>query len=476
MFYINNSDCRTRGGRAFTVVVLRRLSWIPKVYLIFVHASPRSGSTYFFNVLRRNKSLLCFNEAINNGFKGDQIGGKAGYRLYDMPRFHRQRVNLNHHFLDRADFEEFIEARDAVMHLFPRFQVFENYIPKHGLLQPELAAYLRGLMDYGLSQDKRPVLCEIYSRGRAGALRRMFGGFHIAGYRDPLSQFGSFIRQVIEQGSWFFLAFPVQELGICGEHPLYQVVAKQWRPPVLPWSAKDHATRWATDTYYLGTVASSQPGTLENAFRWHLFAWILSNLAAISYSDLVLDMDKLHEDPNYRAAVTDSLSSEIGTPPDLSDLAKFTRYYEFELFNVQTVCSQVVLTIKRALSDGRLERALSTIGTQRTIPTVSAVALLLEKIDDSLKLMATSTDRHRILTADWQEIARKNRRLWFNPAVRWAVQPIYPIAATAMQALRGVRNWVSEKGSRLSITQSREAATSHLPPRNGSEWSHTHHA
>ena len=440
---------------------------------IFIHASPRSGSTYFFNVLRRNKSLLCFNEAINNGFKGDQKGGKAGYRLFDMPRFNRQRVNLNHHFLDRADFEEFIDARDAVMHLFPRFHVFENYIPKQGLLQPELATYFSGLIDYGLSQDKRPVLCEIYSRGRAGALRRMFGGFHIAGYRDPLSQFGSFIRQVIEQGSWFFLAFPVQELGICGEHPLYQVVPEQWRPPVLQWNAKDHATRWATDAHYLGMVASFQPETLENAFRWHLFAWTLSNLAAISYSDLVLDMDKLHDDSNYRTVVTDSLSSEIGTPPDLSDLAKFTRYYEFESFNVETVCSQVVSTIKRALSDGRLERALSTMGTQATTPTADAVALLLAKIDDALKSLATSTDHHRILISDWQEIARKYRRPWFNPAVRRAVQPIYPVAATGMQAFRGVRSWISKKRSRLSITQSREATTSHSPPRN---WSGVDHS
>ena len=35
---------------------------------IFVHASPRSGSTYFFNVLRRNGSLMCFNEAISDIF------------------------------------------------------------------------------------------------------------------------------------------------------------------------------------------------------------------------------------------------------------------------------------------------------------------------------------------------------------------------------------------------------------------------
>ena len=180
----------------------------PQFKPVFVHASPRSGSTYFFNVLRRNESLLCFNEAINNGFKGDQKGGKARYRLFDMPRFSKQRVNLNHHFLDRADFEEFIDARDAVMHLFPKFQVFENYIPKQGLLQAELASYLSGLIDYIQAQQKRPVLCEIYSRGRAGALRHMFGGFHIAGYRDPLSQIRFFDLASDRTGVLVLSGFP----------------------------------------------------------------------------------------------------------------------------------------------------------------------------------------------------------------------------------------------------------------------------
>jgi hypothetical protein len=35
--------------------------------LISVQALMRSGSTYFFNVLRRNPSLMCVNEAIMDG-------------------------------------------------------------------------------------------------------------------------------------------------------------------------------------------------------------------------------------------------------------------------------------------------------------------------------------------------------------------------------------------------------------------------
>jgi len=66
---------------------------------VFVHASPRSGSTYFFSVLRRNESLVCFNEAI--------MDGKRDYERFKKPREREifraeaQKLNLNHHFLGR---------------------------------------------------------------------------------------------------------------------------------------------------------------------------------------------------------------------------------------------------------------------------------------------------------------------------------------------------------------------------------------
>src|SRR5215472_3100171 len=167
---------------------------------IFVHASMRSGSTYFFNVLRRNKSLLCFNEAIS--------GGKDRFNASDANRLETQRRRMYHGFLERSDFAEFVGARDAAMHLCPEFPEFDGYLPIEGGLSADLLSYLSALMKYARSQDKRPVLCEIYSRGRAGSLRAAFGGFHIAQYRDPLSQFGAFIRLLIEQGWWAFLAFP----------------------------------------------------------------------------------------------------------------------------------------------------------------------------------------------------------------------------------------------------------------------------
>jgi hypothetical protein len=396
---------------------------------VFVHASMRSGSTYFFQVLRRNDSLMCFNESISYG--------KGRFEEQRKWQFEAQKRHMNHQFLDRNDFAEFVEARDAVKYLYPKFPEFHEYLPQEGVLSTELLAYLSALMSYAASKNKRPVLCEIYSRGRAGALRRAFGGFHVAQYRDPLSQFGSFIRLVIEQGWWGFLAFPLRELGISGSHPLYKIIPEAWRLPVLPWPRENHGRRWATDIQYAALAASPLPEGISNVFRWHMFSWVLGNLAALSYSDLVLDIDKLHGDAEYSAFVSSAIERKIGgTPLDFSDIQKFDRYYEFESFDMAAVCDQVASAVRDALRDGRLDAALRSLGTQPLVTSAAAaVEILLNKIHKSLAAMA-SGERLHITAAEWKATAQKNQKMWFNPSIRWIAARTYPIAAPAVRVAR----------------------------------------
>ena len=408
---------------------------------IFVHASMRSGSTYFFNVLRRNSSLMCFNEAIMDG-KRDYARFKES-RAREIARAKQaQRWNVNHQFLDRPDFDEFIEAWDAVMHLCPEFPELQDYLPPNGVLSPELVTYLAALMKYARSQHRRPVLCEVNSRGRAGALRDAFGGFHVAQYRDPLSQFGSFIRGLTEGRTWSFLVFPAMELGTSSKHPLYRLVPERWRAPELPWRVATRAQHWASDAQYVAAVALPRPETIEKAFRWHLFSWFLTNLAAISYSDLVLDIDKVHDDADYRASMADHLAREIGTIPDFGDIKRHDRYYEFETFEVKAVCQQVVATISDALHGARLEEALDTLGNQAPInSTQVAVELLIAKLQDLLTSMADSTNRRYMSAAEWRAIAEKNRRVWFNPFIRRVAEHVYPLAAPVAHAARRAGLW-----------------------------------
>jgi hypothetical protein len=402
---------------------------------LFVHASPRSGSTYFFNVLRRNEHLMCFNEAIN-----DAIGYWGKHSTAKLSK--RRKWDTNHLFLDRDDFVEVVEGWDAVRDLYPPSPRFQDYVPANGILSSSLRAYLAGLIDFARTQQKRPALCETHSRGRAGALRDAFGGFHIAQYRDPLNQFGSFYRPLSEAGETYFLVFPLMELGISGHHPLYSLVPEAWRVPILPWPADDPAQRWASTIEYLSMVTSPRPDTLERLFRWHLFSWVLSNLAAISHSDFILDIDRAHDDSEYRNSVIDALSSEIGAAPDFSDLKKFSRYYEFESFDVAAVCSQVESTIKQALSDRRLDEAVRTLRTEPpTVPAAAAVELLIKKICTSLAAMEASVDRRRVTVEDWKIIAEKNHRIWFKPGFRAIAQTVYPLAEPIVRAARRAGIW-----------------------------------
>jgi len=192
--------------------------------------------------------------------------------------------------------------------------------------------------------------------------------------------------------------------------------------------------------------------TIERVFRWHLFSWVLTNLVAISYSDLALDIDKIYDDTDYRTAVIDALTSSTGVTPDFSDLSKFTRYCEFESFDVTAVCHKVVSTITDALGDGRLEAALSTLGTEPPItPTAVAVELLLSKIRASLASMAQNR-RHFIGIGEWKAIAKKNRKIWFNPSIRLLARSVYPLAAPIIMKARISRS-LRERGQLTRISR-----------------------
>ena len=373
---------------------------------------------------------MCFNESIIDVFSYYSKKDIAGLKV-------AQKWNVNHDFLQRDDFHEIIAAWDAVMHLYPPFPSFQNYLPSGGQIPSNLQAYLDGLMQFARDSGKRPVFCEIYSRGRAGALRSAFGGFHIAQYRDPLSQFGSFVRPLLEGGEWGFLTFPLMELGISGAHPLYRLVPERWRPPVLPWPEDNRAKRWSSGVQYISMVAAPDSETLEKAMRWHLFSWFLSNLAALTYADLTLDIDRAHDDVGYEHDFIDRLASKCKVTVNFRDITKFPRYYDFDSLDVAQLCDQVKSTMREAVFDGRIDNAVRALGAQPPILSAAAAAeILLLKLDSSLAAMAASTDLCRISEKNWKAVTAKHRTIWFNPGVRVLAERLYPFAAPLARAAR----------------------------------------
>jgi hypothetical protein len=397
---------------------------------IFVHASHRSGSTYFFNVLRRMEHLCCFDEAIHDSYT---YYGKKNFAR----RVARGQWNWSHSFLELHSRAEFVEAWDDVMHAYPRAPAFRDYVPRDGTVSGELRAYLTALIQYASAIGKRAAFCEIHSRGRAGALRHAFAGFHVTQYRDPFSQFGSSFRALQEFGAWTFMMIPLQELGPSGDNPLYLIIPEAWRVPVLPWPADNRAQRWASTEEYLSMILSPEPGALERVFRWHLLSWFLNNLAAIVHSDFVLDIDKAFDNLEYREAVREVLCSEVGVSPDFSDLTKFSRYYCFEDLDIVRICDEVIGVISTAQENGRLEQAIATLSENKPIMSSAvAVKTLRAKIDNALPEIASTDKLIRVTSNDWKNMVRRRRHVWANPQLRCAMRYLYPFALPMVQAAR----------------------------------------
>jgi hypothetical protein len=194
---------------------------------------------------------------------------------------------------------------------------------------------------------------------------------------------------------------------------------------------------------YHAAFASPRPEGIADLFRWHMFVWTLGYLAAVSYSDLAVDLDKIHDDADYRSSIGSALARGIGgVSADFSDIRKFDRYYEFDSLDVIAVCDQVMSVVRGALADGRLEAALRMLAQQPPVlPAASAVELLLGKIHDSMSDMAASRNRTSMSNDEWKDLAGKSQRIWFRPVYRQLGRMIHPLAFPLIRAarLRGIK-------------------------------------
>jgi hypothetical protein len=219
-------------------------------------------------------------------------------------------------------------------------------------------------------------------------------------------------------------------------------VPEEWRPPVLPWPAADHTRRWASELEYVLLLADGRPEKLQDAFRWHMFAWLLNNLAAAVYSDFVLDIDRAHDDAVYRIEVTKVFSSEAEMDVDFSDITKFSRYYQFESFDAAAVASQVISTVNGALADGRLEKALALLARSPVkIPARESAQLLFAKIENSVASFETSPNRRLVTNEDWAQLVTKHAMPWSlarNRTLREIARVVYPFLAPVARAVRRI--------------------------------------
>jgi hypothetical protein len=385
----------------------------PATAPLFVHASHRGASTFVFHALRRLPSLVCFNEPFN-----DQLGTELTPATIAR---HTETWDTNHRFLEASAYQEYVAAWAAVMPRYRAGMGAQGFLPAGGVMPAEQDAYLTGFGDYARTCGKRLALCEVQSLGRVGAMRGAFGGFHVVQMRNPLSQWGSLFRLAEHDRLWWFLAVPYLQIGLNGARPLYRLLPNDLKLPQLPWPADDRWERWGTTVDYIAMIKSPEPPALERTFRRYLATWLLNHVAAVSYADLVLDIDALASDEDYRRALTARLSDEIGDAPDFSGIDSFSRYYAYEAFDIASTTRSLAAEMRMLAADGRLAAAIADLGRQPPTQSIDkATTLVFGKLDAALRHMERS-DRRRVSNADWAAIAQAGRLRWQNRTLRrWA--------------------------------------------------------
>lgn len=170
-------------------------------------------------------------------------------------------------------------------------------------------AYVDGLIGAARSRGETPVLACCRTLGRAGWLRKRFGGFHIVLVRDPVQQWLSFYSLRRRPRPTYF--------ELCHYVLLSEMAA--WRAPAERILGRRFDGRGSL-AHRLSIVRRAfkrRPASLS--FQAFLAVWLASLLKALPHADLVIDVDRLARDQAYAREIEAAIAAGCGLRPDFSD-------------------------------------------------------------------------------------------------------------------------------------------------------------
>ncbi len=276
---------------------------------VFLHSSFRSGSTYVWNQFRQLSSTTAYYEPLHEslGFDAKRLLSLTG-----------ESWNSHHPTLDAPYFSEyrpFVEG-DRVRHFAPEFSYRQFFLAAEAP-QPALQSYVGMLIDHATAQGKTPVFGFSRSLGRVGWLKSHFDSFNVIVLRQPRKQWSSVIQQATTYGRPYFLT---TNFLICGQnrtHPLIRPLLDVYDIPLIETS---HPARdLACYEQFLSGVSH------EIAYFVFFYLYLATLVDSWPVADLILDVDRLSAEVDYRSRVSLELFNRTGLAVDFSN-ANVNRY------------------------------------------------------------------------------------------------------------------------------------------------------
>lgn len=206
------------------------------------------------------------------------------------------------------EFEVLLDPAGGVRGFDPSFALDRFWI-EPGASDLAQQAYVQGLVGAARERGETPVLACCRSLGRAGWLKRRFGGFHVVLIRDPIQQWLSFYSLRRRPRPTYF--------ELCH----YVLLAEMDGCADIARAILGHALGGGGA---LPRRLAKARGKLKRApaslsFQAFLAVWLRSYLKALPHADLVIDVDRLARDQAYARQIEAAIADGCGLRPDFSD-------------------------------------------------------------------------------------------------------------------------------------------------------------
>lgn len=270
---------------------------------VFVHSGWRCSSTYVWHRFRALPGVRAYYEPWH-----EQLARLTAETLHaETP----DNSGLRHPGGTEPYLKEFeivLDPAGGVRRFEPGFALDRFWIePEASDLAQQ--AYVESLIAAARSRDEIPILACCRSLGRAGWLKRRFGGFHVMLIRDPVQQWLSFYSlRKRPRPTYFELCHYVllSEMAGCAD--------------VSRALLGETFARGGTLEDRLAAVRRRlKRAPAETSFQAFLAVWLRSYLKALPHADMVVDVDRLARDQAYVRRVEARVEAGCGLKVDFSD-------------------------------------------------------------------------------------------------------------------------------------------------------------
>ena len=299
----------------------------------------------------------------------------AGMTAVGVLMTSRHDTALRHSDLDLPYFHEYLPLLGAKGHpLFRDEFVCRDYFVADEKL-PEQRLYLESLLALADKAKKTPVLGCVRSLGRVAWFKRELKGANIVLIRSPFSQWVSGQKLAADGGYKFF-------------DPLHFLILSQARgsEPAAEHAGAHRIPRYenlATNAGRLMLADTVKAAPPEVRFSVFASVYFLSMMAALPHADLVIDVDRLTSEPDYRAERRAEVLRLTGCDLDFSDAR--TPRYKADAAPPEVI--DALKTIAGAIATGQ-ERLWDDRSCGVPAAAAAARAIIAAKFVDDSKLLS----------------------------------------------------------------------------------------